>query len=50
MLDHPFLATLHVQFTSANRSCLVMEYCPGGDLHVIRQKQLDRCFSELAAR
>jgi hypothetical protein len=50
MLDHPFLPTLYVQFTSDNLSCLVMEYCPGGDLHVLRQKQLDRCFSELAAR
>ncbi|KAK7284888.1 hypothetical protein RJT34_19642 [Clitoria ternatea] len=50
MLDHPFLPTLYVQFTSDNLSCLVMEYCPGGDLHVLRQKQLGRCFSEPAAR
>lgn len=50
MLDHPFLPTLYSQFTSDNLSCLVMEYCPGGDLHVLRQKQLGRCFSEPAAR
>ncbi|KAK7337216.1 hypothetical protein VNO77_17779 [Canavalia gladiata] len=50
MLDHPFLPTLYVQFTSDNLSCLVMEYCPGGDLHVLRQKQLGRSFSEPAAR
>ncbi|KAJ4851103.1 hypothetical protein Tsubulata_037911 [Turnera subulata] len=50
MLDHPFLPTLYAQFTSDNLSCLVMEYCPGGDLHVLRQKQLGRCFSEPAAR
>ncbi|XP_057438152.1 serine/threonine-protein kinase D6PKL1-like [Lotus japonicus] len=50
MLDHPFLPTLYVQFTSDNLSCLVMEFCPGGDLHVLRQKQLGRCFSEPAAR
>ncbi|XP_058771224.1 serine/threonine-protein kinase KIPK2-like [Vicia villosa] len=50
MLDHPFLPTLYAQFTSENLSCLVMEYCPGGDLHVLRQKQLGRCFSEPAAR
>ncbi|XP_057721042.1 serine/threonine-protein kinase D6PKL1 [Arachis stenosperma] len=50
MLDHPFLPTLYAQFTSDNLSCLVMEYCPGGDLHVLRQKQLSRCFSETAAR
>lgn len=50
MLDHPFLPTLYVQFTSDNLSCLVMEYCPGGDLHVLRQKQLGRVFPEPAAR
>ncbi|XP_039059150.1 serine/threonine-protein kinase D6PKL1-like isoform X2 [Hibiscus syriacus] len=50
MLDHPFLPTLFTQFTSDNLSCLVMEYCPGGDLHVLRQRQPGRCFSEPAAR
>ncbi|XP_059667470.1 serine/threonine-protein kinase D6PKL1-like [Cornus florida] len=50
MLDHPFLPTLYAQFTSDNLSCLVMEYCPGGDLHVLRQKQPDRHFPEQAAR
>ncbi|KAL8039678.1 hypothetical protein ABFX02_10G051800 [Erythranthe guttata] len=50
MLDHPFLPTLYAQFTSDNLSCLVMEFCPGGDLHVLRQKQLARCFPEQAAR
>ncbi|XP_014513328.1 serine/threonine-protein kinase KIPK2 [Vigna radiata var. radiata] len=50
ILDHPFLPTLYGQFTSDNLSCLVMEYCPGGDLHVLRQKQLGRSFSEPAAR
>ncbi|KAJ8899610.1 hypothetical protein K2173_018584 [Erythroxylum novogranatense] len=50
MLDHPFLPTLYTQFTSDHLSCLVMEYCPGGDLHVLRQKQPDRSFPEPAAR
>uniref|UniRef100_A0A1D1XVN6 Protein kinase G11A n=1 Tax=Anthurium amnicola TaxID=1678845 RepID=A0A1D1XVN6_9ARAE len=50
ILDHPFLPTLYTYFTTDNLSCLVMEYCPGGDLHVLRQKQPDRCFSEPAAR
>ncbi|XVE76010.1 hypothetical protein DITRI_Ditri12bG0138300 [Diplodiscus trichospermus] len=50
MLDHPFLPTLYTQFTSDNLSCLVMEYCPGGDLHVLRQRQPGRCFPETAAR
>ncbi|CAL5422190.1 unnamed protein product [Camellia sinensis] len=50
ILDHPFLPTLFVQFTSDNLSCLVMEYCPGGDLHVLRQKQPGRYFHEQTAR
>ncbi|XVE61523.1 hypothetical protein DITRI_Ditri06bG0047100 [Diplodiscus trichospermus] len=50
MLDHPFLPTLYTQFTSDNLLCLVMEYCPGGDLHVLRQRQPRRCFPEPAAR
>ncbi|KAG4130330.1 hypothetical protein ERO13_D09G136800v2 [Gossypium hirsutum] len=50
MLDHPFLPTLYTQFTSDNLSCLVMEYCPGGDLHVLRQRQPGRYFPEPAAR
>ncbi|KAL7092211.1 hypothetical protein ACP275_12G151700 [Erythranthe tilingii] len=50
MLDHPFLPTLYAQFTSDNLSCLVMDFCPGGDLHVLRQKQPGRNFPEQAAR
>ncbi|AED90636.1 putative protein kinase AGC-RSK-2 family [Arabidopsis thaliana] len=50
MLDHPFLPTLYAHFTSDNLSCLVMECCPGGDLHVLRQKQPGRWFPEPAAR
>ncbi|XP_060201266.1 protein kinase G11A-like [Lycium barbarum] len=50
LLDHPFLPTLYAQFTSDNLSCLVMEFCPGGDLHVLRQKQPGRNFPEAAAR
>jgi len=50
MLDHPFLPTLYSHFTTDNLSCLVMEFCPGGDLHVLRQKQPTKTFSEAAAR
>ncbi|KAJ9177961.1 hypothetical protein P3X46_009884 [Hevea brasiliensis] len=50
MLDHPFLPTLYAHFVSDRFSCLAMEYCPGGDLHVLRQKQPNRSFSEQAAR
>ncbi|XP_043701260.1 serine/threonine-protein kinase D6PKL1-like [Telopea speciosissima] len=50
VLDHPFLPTLYAHFTTEKLSCLVMEYCPGGDLHVLRQKQPGRSFPEEAAR
>lgn len=49
-LDHPFLPTLYTHFETENFSCLLMEYCPGGDLHAMRQKQVGKCFSEQAAR
>ncbi|XP_071734983.1 protein kinase PVPK-1-like [Rutidosis leptorrhynchoides] len=49
-LDHPFLPTLYAHFDTEKLSCLVMEYCPGGDLHALRQKQPGKCFSEHAAR
>lgn len=50
ILDHPFLPTLYSHITNDKYSCLVMEYCPGGDLHVLRQKQANKNFSEQAAR
>ncbi|KAF2292260.1 hypothetical protein GH714_018284 [Hevea brasiliensis] len=31
-------------------SCLVMEFCPGGDLHTLRQRQPGKYFPEHAAR
>eukprot|EP00252_Welwitschia_mirabilis_P004332 TRINITY_DN14654_c0_g1_i1.p1 TRINITY_DN14654_c0_g1~~TRINITY_DN14654_c0_g1_i1.p1 ORF type:complete len:916 (-),score=231.70 TRINITY_DN14654_c0_g1_i1:108-2855(-) len=49
-LDHPFLPTLYTHFETEKFSCLVMEFCPGGDLHTLRQKQPGKHFSELAAR
>ncbi|KAK1423257.1 hypothetical protein QVD17_18554 [Tagetes erecta] len=49
-LDHPFLPTLYSHFDTEKLSCLVMEYCPGGDLHALRQKQPGKYFSEHAAR
>ncbi|XP_022985902.1 serine/threonine-protein kinase D6PKL1-like isoform X1 [Cucurbita maxima] len=50
MLDHPFLPTLYAHFETDKHSCLVMDYCPGGDLHVLRQKQTCKSFSERAVR
>ncbi|CAL9098720.1 unnamed protein product [Musa acuminata var. zebrina] len=49
-LDHPFLPTLYAHFETNNFSCLVMEFCPGGDLHSLQQRQPGKCFTEEAAR
>lgn len=45
-LDHPFLPTLYTHFETDKFSCLVMEFCPGGDLHTLRQRQPGKHFSE----
>jgi protein-serine/threonine kinase len=49
-LDHPFLPTLYSHFETDKFSCLVMEFCPGGDLHTLRQRQPGKFFSEQAAK
>ncbi|KAG6538311.1 serine/threonine-protein kinase RHS3-like [Zingiber officinale] len=50
MLDHPFLPTLYSHFETEKFYCLVMEYCSGGNLHSLRQKQPNKHFTEQAAR
>lgn len=49
-VDHPFLPTLYAHFEAENFSCLVMDYCAGGDLHAMRQKYPGRRFAIKAAR
>lgn len=49
-LDHPFLPTLYIHFETDKFSCLVMEFCPGGDLHTLRQRQPGKYFSEQAVK
>ncbi|CAA2987608.1 kinase PVPK-1 [Olea europaea subsp. europaea] len=49
-LDHPFLPTLYTHFETEKLSFLVMEFCPGGDLHALRQRQPGKYFPEHAAR
>ncbi|KAG7033561.1 Serine/threonine-protein kinase AGC1-7, partial [Cucurbita argyrosperma subsp. argyrosperma] len=39
LLDHPFLPTLYSYFETDKFYCLVMEFCSGGNLHSLRQKQ-----------
>ncbi|KAI5068276.1 hypothetical protein GOP47_0016621 [Adiantum capillus-veneris] len=48
--DHPFLPSLYTHFETDKFTCLVMEFCPGGDLHTARQRQPGKYFQEMAAR
>ncbi|CAA0828451.1 Protein kinase superfamily protein [Striga hermonthica] len=50
LLDHPFLPTLYSHFETEKFSCLLMEFCSGGDLHLLRQRQPAKHFPEQAAR
>ncbi|XP_042387487.1 protein kinase PINOID-like isoform X1 [Zingiber officinale] len=51
VLDHPFLPTLFADFdASPHYSCVVMEYCSGGDLHTLRHRQPRLRFSVAATR
>ncbi|KAK4386455.1 protein kinase PINOID [Sesamum angolense] len=50
LLDHPFLPTLFAEFEASNFSCVVMEYCSGGDLHSLRYRQPQKRFSLSSAR
>ena len=50
LLDHPFLPTLYSYFETDKFYCLVMEFCSGGNLHSLRQKQPYKYFTEEAAR
>ncbi|ERN14383.1 serine/threonine-protein kinase WAG2 [Amborella trichopoda] len=38
-LDHPFLPTLYGRIEAGRHSCVLIDYCPGGDLHRLRARQ-----------
>ncbi|KAL9322053.1 hypothetical protein ACSQ67_010106 [Phaseolus vulgaris] len=38
-LDHPFLPTLYARIDVSHYTCLLMDYCPAGDLHSLLRKQ-----------
>ncbi|KAK9706120.1 hypothetical protein RND81_07G105300 [Saponaria officinalis] len=50
MLDHPFLPTLYAEFEASHYSCLVMEFCSGGDLFALRLRQPLKRFSISSAK
>ncbi|KAE8705807.1 Serine/threonine-protein kinase D6PKL2 [Hibiscus syriacus] len=50
LLDHPFLPSLYAAIDSPRWLCLLTEFCPGGDLHILRQRQPLKRFSESSVR
>ncbi|XP_042509451.1 serine/threonine-protein kinase WAG2-like [Macadamia integrifolia] len=49
-VDHPFLPTLYAHLEVSHYSCLLMDYCPGGDLHALLLKQPENRFRLNAVR
>jgi protein-serine/threonine kinase len=50
-LDHPFLPTMFADFDAGtDLSCIVMEFCRGGDLHSLRHRMPGRRFPLASAR
>ncbi|ESQ30047.1 hypothetical protein EUTSA_v10011428mg [Eutrema salsugineum] len=39
LLDHPFLPTLYARIDASHYTCLLIDYCPNGDLHSLLRKQ-----------
>ncbi|CAL0326444.1 unnamed protein product [Lupinus luteus] len=50
VLDHPFLPTLYARIDVSHYTCLLIDYCPGGDLHSLLCKQPGNRLSIQAAR
>nr|AML78601.1 putative LOV domain-containing protein [Vittaria lineata] len=50
VLDHPFLPALYASFQTRTHICLVTDFCPGGELFLLLDKQPRKVFSEETAR
>nr|AML78752.1 putative LOV domain-containing protein [Heliconia sp. BC-2016] len=50
LLDHPFLPTLYTSFQTTTHVCLITDFCPGGELFALLDKQPMKIFKEAAAR
>nr|AML78837.1 putative LOV domain-containing protein [Larrea tridentata] len=49
-LDHPFLPTLYASFQTSTHVCLISDFCPGGELFALLDKQPMKIFKEESAR
>ncbi|GFS45328.1 phototropin 2 [Actinidia rufa] len=50
LLDHPFLPTLYTSFQTSTHVCLITDFCPGGELFAVLDKQPMKIFKEESAR
>ncbi|XVF68644.1 hypothetical protein PTKIN_Ptkin11bG0017900 [Pterospermum kingtungense] len=50
MLDHPFLPALYASFQTKTHICLVTDYCPGGELFMLLDRQPTKAIKEDAVR
>nr|AML78069.1 putative LOV domain-containing protein [Myristica fragrans] len=50
MLDHPFLPALYASFQTKTHICLVTDYCPGGELFLLLDRQPMKVLKEDAVR
>ncbi|XP_043714196.1 phototropin-2-like isoform X2 [Telopea speciosissima] len=50
LLDHPFLPTLYTSFQTETHVCLITDFCPGGELFALLDKQPMKIFKEESAR
>nr|AML78511.1 putative LOV domain-containing protein [Oxera pulchella] len=50
LLDHPFLPTLYSSFQTPTHVCLITDFCPGGELFALLDKQPLKMIKEDSAR
>ncbi|KAK3142846.1 hypothetical protein QOZ80_4BG0352460 [Eleusine coracana subsp. coracana] len=50
LLDHPFLPTLYTSFQTPTHVCLITDFCPGGELFALLDRQSMKIFREESAR
>nr|AML76685.1 putative LOV domain-containing protein [Tellima breviflora] len=50
MLDHPFLPALYASFQTKTHICLITDYCPGGELFILLDRQPTKVLKEDAVR
>nr|AML79557.1 putative LOV domain-containing protein [Leucodon brachypus] len=50
LMDHPFLPTLYATFQTQTHICLITDFCPGGELFLLLERQPRKVFTEDAVR